>query len=88
MLAIIALSIVLTLRLSLVNRVIARLWGASQRRGNARSPLLGLSALAVVSHLFLDWLNTYGVRLLMQVGAPNYEASSSKPISAGGAFGK
>ncbi len=28
-------------------------------------PLLALSALAVLSHSLLDWLNTYGIRLLM-----------------------
>ncbi|AGC42528.1 hydrolase [Myxococcus stipitatus DSM 14675] len=28
-------------------------------------PLLGLSTLAILSHPALDWLNTYGVRLLM-----------------------
>ncbi|TVP60421.1 MAG: metal-dependent hydrolase, partial [Halomonadaceae bacterium] len=27
--------------------------------------IVGLSYLGVLSHLFLDWLNTYGVRLLM-----------------------
>ncbi len=62
-LAMVVLPIVLTLLLLLVDRVIARLRG---REPTARAgPLLGLSALAVVSHPLLDWLNIYGVRLLM-----------------------
>lgn len=62
-LAMVVLPIVLTLLLLLVDRVIARLRG---REPTARAgPLLGLSTLAVVSHSLLDWLNTYGVRLLM-----------------------
>lgn len=62
-LAMVVLPIVLTLLLLLVDRVIARLRG---REPVARAgPLLGLSTLAVVSHPLLDWLNIYGVRLLM-----------------------
>jgi inner membrane protein len=48
------------------------LWDrAVRRRGHPeRAParfgaLLGLSYVSVLSHPFLDWLNTYGVRLLM-----------------------
>jgi inner membrane protein len=38
----------------------------SPRRARARpAVLLGLSTLGVLSHPFLDWLNNYGVRLLM-----------------------
>ena len=41
-----------------------------RRRAPDKSPVklpavLGLSFLGVLSHFFLDWLNTYGVRLLM-----------------------
>lgn len=62
-LAMVVLPIALTLLLLLVDRVIARLRG---REPVARAgPLLGLSTLAVVSHPLLDWLNIYGVRLLM-----------------------
>jgi len=63
LLAMVVLPIALTLLLLLVDRVIARLRG---REPVARAgPLLGLSTLAVVLHPLLDWLNIYGVRLLM-----------------------
>ena len=63
LLAMVILPIALTLLLLLVDRVVARLRG---REPVARAgPLLGLSTLAVVSHPLLDWLNIYGVRLLM-----------------------
>ena len=63
LLAMVVLPVALTLLLLLVDRIIARLRG---RDPSARAaPLLGLSALAVISHPLLDWLNTYGVRLLM-----------------------
>ena len=62
-LAMVILPIALTLLLLLVDRGIARMRG---REPAARvGPLLGLSTLAVVSHPLLDWLNTYGIRLLM-----------------------
>ena len=40
------------------------------RRARAATPvalgrLLGLSYVAVLTHLALDWMNTYGIRLLM-----------------------
>ena len=49
--------------LLLIDRVVARLHGhePAARAG----PLLGISTLAVISHPLLDWLNIYGVRLLM-----------------------
>lgn len=63
LLAMVVLPIALTLLLLLVDRVIARL---RRRQPVARAgPLLGLSTLAVVLHPLLDWLNIYGVRLLM-----------------------
>jgi len=43
-------------------------WSKWFARGDAKPaflPLLGLSLLAVLSHPLLDWLNNYGVRLLM-----------------------
>jgi inner membrane protein len=44
-----------------------RLW--SRRRGDGPPPragaVLGLSVVGVLSHVGLDWLNNYGVRLLM-----------------------
>lgn len=62
-LAMVVLPVVLTLLLLLLDRALARRRGREPR---ARAgPLLGLSALAVVSHSLLDWLNTYGVRFLM-----------------------
>ena len=62
-LAMVVLPVVLTLLLLLLERALARRRGREPR---ARAgPLLGLSALAVVSHSLLDWLNTYGVRFLM-----------------------
>lgn len=47
------------------------LWNRWRERQATQGPpfrlgaILGLSYLGVISHLFLDWLNTYGVRLLM-----------------------
>ena len=62
-LALVVLPVVLTLALLLLDRSLARRRGQEPR---ARAgPLLGISALAVASHSSLDWLNTYGVRLLM-----------------------
>ena len=48
----------------------AVLWAAARRRRSGGAPparpawLLALSYVGVLSHVFLDWLNTYGVRLL------------------------
>ena len=39
--------------------------GTSGARRPGPCALLGLAALGVLSHPFLDWLNNYGVRLLM-----------------------
>jgi inner membrane protein len=46
------------------------LWGRFRRAADDAPPLrpyrlLGLSALAILTHPFLDWLNTYGMRWLM-----------------------
>jgi inner membrane protein len=62
-LAIVLLPVVLTAAMLAVDRVLSR-------RHVGREParplaLLGLAALGVLSHPFLDWLNNYGVRLLM-----------------------
>lgn len=74
-LAMLILPLALTGALMLWHRWRSR-WATPQSRserrdGGATEPplhagwLLGLSALAVWSHPLLDWLNTYGVRLLM-----------------------
>ncbi len=43
-----------------------RAWRPPPGAPRARAvPLLALSYAGVLSHLFLDWLNTYGIRLLM-----------------------
>ena len=62
-LAVVVLPFVVTAALLLLDRAIAR-WRGREPRARA-GPLLGLSAVAVASHPVLDWLNTYGVRLLM-----------------------
>ena len=62
-LAMAVLPLVLTAALLLVDRLAARRRG---RPPQARAgPLLRLTAAGVLSHSALDWLNTYGVRLLM-----------------------
>ena len=62
-LAVALLPAALTAAMLLVDRVLSRRHPARLR---ARPwPLLGLAALGVLSHPFLDWLNNYGVRLLM-----------------------
>jgi inner membrane protein len=62
-LAMAALPLALTAAMLALDRLLCR-------RDPARAPaspwaLLGLSILGVLSHPFLDWLNNYGVRLLM-----------------------
>jgi inner membrane protein len=62
-LAMALLPLALTAVMLLVDRLLAR-----REPGRARArpiALLGLSAAGVVSHPSLDWLNNYGVRLLM-----------------------
>ena len=62
-LALVVLPALLTLALIAFDRVRGRWRGTpSEVRG---LPLLGICTLAVASHPALDWLNTYGVRLLM-----------------------
>jgi inner membrane protein len=62
-LAIVLLPVALTAAMLAVDRVLSRRHGGRQP---ARPlALLGLAALGVLSHPFLDWLNNYGVRLLM-----------------------
>ena len=62
-LAITVLPILLTGLICLLDRCIARWRGAPPRARPGR--LLLLAYIAVASHPALDWLNTYGVRLLM-----------------------
>ena len=57
------LPVALTAVMLAVDRVLSRRQPA-RIRASPRA-LLGLAALGVVSHPFLDWLNNYGVRLLM-----------------------
>jgi membrane-bound metal-dependent hydrolase YbcI (DUF457 family) len=61
-LAMVVLPLVLTALMLAIDRLLLR----SPGRPPARPlPLLGVALLAVLSHPALDWLNTYGVRLLM-----------------------
>ncbi len=60
-LAIAVLPFVVTALLLLWDRLRRRPDRAPARAG----PLLGLAALAVISHPILDWLNNYGMRWLM-----------------------
>ena len=62
-LAIAVLPVALTAVMLVLDRVLSR---RRPERPRARSgALLGLAALGVLSHPFLDWLNSDGVRLLM-----------------------
>jgi inner membrane protein len=63
-LALAVLPAALALLMLLVDRLVRRRWrsGASPARPG---PLLALSYAAAVTHPLLDWLNAYGVRLLM-----------------------
>ena len=62
-LALIVLPVLLTLLLILFDRLRGAWRG---RESQARAlPLLGVTSLAVASHPALDWLNTYGIRILM-----------------------
>jgi inner membrane protein len=62
-LAVALLPLALTAAMLAADRLLARR-GVSRPRPKPLA-LLGLSALGVLSHPFLDWLNNYGVRLLM-----------------------
>ena len=62
-LALVVLPVLLALALMAFDRVRGR-WRGTPSDVRAL-PLLGICALAVASHPALDWLNTYGVRLLM-----------------------
>jgi inner membrane protein len=64
-LATVALPIVLTLALLGWDRLQQRLRGRANARAVRLWPLLLVSFVAVLSHPLLDWLNSYGVRLLM-----------------------
>lgn len=63
-LAIVALPVALTLLMLAFDTLVRRRRAPAQAPARAR-PLLALSAIGVVSHPVLDWLNNYGVRLLM-----------------------
>ena len=62
-LAIAVLPILLAGLICLLDRAVARRRGTAPRARPGR--LLALAYIAVISHPLLDWLNTYGVRLLM-----------------------
>ncbi len=62
-LAMLVLPLALTGLLLLLDRAVAA-WRGREPRARA-GPLLALSSVGVLSHPALDWLNTYGVRLLM-----------------------
>ena len=62
-LAMLVLPLALTGLLLLLDRAVAA-WRGREPRARA-GPLLALSTVGVLSHPALDWLNTYGVRLLM-----------------------
>jgi len=61
-LALVVLPLVLAGSLLAYDRAVRRRRGLAPVRAG---PLLALSALAVVTHPFLDWLNNYGLRWLM-----------------------
>ena len=62
-LAMAVLPIVLTGLVLLLDRARARFTGGPPRARAA--PILALASLSVLTHPILDWLNTYGIRLLM-----------------------
>jgi inner membrane protein len=63
-LAVVLLPFLLTGVMLAVDRLVLRRNDATRPQPKPRV-LLGLAAIGVVSHPFLDWLNNYGVRLLM-----------------------
>jgi inner membrane protein len=63
-LAIAVLPVLLAVLMLGFDRYVRRRWAPDEAPARAR-PLLGLSVIGVLSHPFLDWLNNYGVRLLM-----------------------
>ena len=62
-LSIILLPVAVTAAMLAIDRVLSR--RQPKRQPAQARALLGLAALGVLSHPFLDWLNNYGVRLLM-----------------------
>ena len=62
-LALVLLPVLLTMLLMLVDRAHGA-WRGREPHAQAL-PLFGITSLAVASHPALDWLNTYGIRLLM-----------------------
>ena len=62
-LAIALLPVALTAAMLALDRVLSR--RHPERTPAKAGALLGLAALGVLSHPFLDWLNNYGIRLLM-----------------------
>ena len=62
-LAVALLPVALTAVMVAIDRLLSR--RNPERRPARPRALLGLAALGVLSHPFLDWLNNYGVRLLM-----------------------
>jgi inner membrane protein len=63
-LAMVALPFVLTAVMLAFDRLVVRRWHPQRQAADGRM-LLALAAIGVVSHPLLDWLNNYGVRLLM-----------------------
>lgn len=62
-LALVLLPLLLAALVLLFDRVFARVRGQEARGRPA--PVILLAYISVLSHPFLDWLNTYGIRLLM-----------------------
>jgi inner membrane protein len=63
-LAMAVMPVALTAVMLLWDRTVRRRWRPGAPAADPRR-LLGLAALAVLTHPLLDWMNTYGVRLLM-----------------------
>ena len=63
-LAMAVLPVLLTALMLAFDALVRRRWHPCEAPARAR-PLLALSVIGVLSHPFLDWLNSYGVRLLM-----------------------
>lgn len=64
--ALIILPFVVTLAVFLLDRTIRR-WRRPESSPVRPGPILALAFAGVLTHPFLDWLNTYGIRLLMPV---------------------
>ena len=68
-LALVVLPVVLTAVMLAWDRLVRRRRGRQPPQAARPAPLLGLAALAVLTHPTLDWMNNYGMRWLMPFDA-------------------